>query len=240
MKDLLVRTNRGEISASFHLSPFISDWEACRKAFISCIASDFHDLLSPRPDDFSTSVASDPAEAWCKYRIFGGTRTFVLRTDSIRLSFPNMIDDDVPIAAELLRRVLEVLLPKLGGYDRHSYTLSLNYHVDVVEGASHAYLAQFANDEFADALRDEPTIEYRPSVGFTLGSVDGHRVLRRSIEQSEVLPNGLFVATRIFVSIPDLTTVEEEMGWIGRISDLAHRAAGIAYQKDRVDDDSGN
>ena len=73
MNDLLVRTDRGEVAATFRLSPFITDWETGRKSFVSCIADDFGDLLSPRPHDFSSAVPADLGEAWCKYRIFGGS-----------------------------------------------------------------------------------------------------------------------------------------------------------------------
>ena len=84
-----------------------------------------------------------------------------------------------------------------------------------------------------------PVWECRPSVGFTLRSPDGNRVLRRSIEQSEILPNGLFITNHIFVSLPDLTELDQERSWIGQINKIANRASGIAYQEDKSSDDSG-
>ena len=109
----------------------------------------------------------------------------------------------------------------------------------VVEGESEAYLSEYANQKMSDAVQQEPGVECRPSVGFTLRSTDGNRVLRRSIEQSELLPTGLFITNHIFVSLPNLTVFDEERSWIGQIDKLANRASGIVYQKDENNDDSG-
>ena len=230
MNDLLVSTDRGEVAATFRLNQFIANWEAGRISFISCIADDFGDLLSPRPHDFSSAVPADLGEAWCKYRIFGGASTVILRPDALQLTFPNAIETDYPLIIETLRRVLKVLLSKIGGYDRQSYTLMDNHHATIVEGESEAYLSEYANRKMSDAVRQEPGVECRPSVGFTLRSTDGNRVLRRSMEQSEILPNGLFITNHIFVSLPNLTEFDEERSWIDQINNLANRASGIVYQ----------
>ncbi|MCY4468092.1 MAG: hypothetical protein OXC08_05170 [Thiotrichales bacterium] len=239
MNDLLVRTDRGEVGATFRLSPFITDWEAGRLAFISCIADDFGDLLNPRPHDFSSAVPADLGEAWCKYRVFGGASTAILRPEALQLTFPNAIETDYPIIFEMLRRMLKVLLPRIGGYDRQSYTVIDNHHAAIVEGESEAYLSEFANRKMSDAMRHEVGVECRPSVGFTLRSTDGNRVLRRSIEQSEILSNGLFITNHIFVSLPELTEFDDERSWIGQINKLANRASGIVYQEEERNDDSG-
>ena len=99
-----------------------------------------------------------------------------------------------------------------------------------MEGESEAYLSEYANRKTSDAVRQEPGVECRPSVGFTLRSTDGNRVLRRSMEQSEILPNGLFITNHIFVSLPDLTEFDEERSWIDQINNLANRASWIVYQ----------
>ena len=41
----------------------------------------------------------------------------------------------------MLQRVLKVLLPKIGGYDRQSYPMIDNHHATIVEGESEAYRA---------------------------------------------------------------------------------------------------
>ena len=61
-------------------------------------------------------------------------------------------------------------------------------------------------------------------------------MFRRTIEQSETLQNGLFITDHTFVSMPTLTGFDKELSWIERTIEFADRAAGIAYQKDEVDD----
>ena len=79
-------------------------------------------------------------------------------------------------------------------------------------------------------------MEYRPCVAFSLKTSDGYRVLRRTIEQSEVLDNGLFIADHVFVRSPDLTKFEDEARWVRHLSNTADRTAEIKEQEDDVDD----
>ena len=235
MKTLWVRTDRGDQSVTFHLSAFIIDWEAARSAFMACIRDGFRDLTSPRLGDFSAVSPSEPGEAWSKYRMFGGSSTIVLRAESLALNFPSLVTTDQPIVVEIVRRALDVLLPALGGYERHSYSVASNYHVEVVGDRAESYLARHGSREIEEAARRQTATEYRPTIGFTLRSSDGFRVFRRTIEQSELLENGLFIANHIFASMPILTTFDEEMDWIDRAGNLANAAAGIAYHKDEAD-----
>ena len=236
MNGLLVRTDKGNLSVTFDLSAFVTDWEAARKTFVAGIAKRFREPLNPRPGDFSTAAPAELGEAWCKYRIFGGSSSIVLRADSLALSFSNIVNADYQIVLDVVRGTMERLLPALQGYERHSYMVSSNYHVRVVDGRSDAYLAHHGSHDISNTAWDESTIEYRPTIGFTLRTRDGYRVLRRTIEQSEALQNGLFIADHTFVSMPTLTGFDKELSWIEQTTEFADRAAGIAYQKDKVDD----
>ena len=236
MNGLLVRTDRGNQSVTFDLSAFVTDWEAARKTFVTTIAERFREPLNPRPGDFSAASPTELGEAWCKYRIFGGSSSIVLRADSLALSFANIVNADRQILLEVVRGTMERLLPALQGYERQSYMVSSNYHVHVVNGRSDGYLAHHGSDDIGNTASNELTIEYRPTIGFTLRTRDGYRVFRRMIEQSEALENGLFITDHTFVSMPTLTGFDEELSWIERTIEFADRAAGIAYQKDEVDD----
>ena len=236
MNGLLVRTDRGNQSVTFDLSAFVTDWEAARKTFVTTIAERFREPLNPRPGDFSAASPTELGEAWCKYRIFGGSSSIVLRADSLALSFANIVNADRQILLEVVRGTMERLLPALQGYERQSYMVSSNYHVHVVNGRSDGYLAHHGSDDIGNTASNELTIEYRPTIGFTLRTRDGYRVFRRMIEQSEALQNGLFITDHTFVSMPTLTGFDEELSWIERTIEFADRAAGIAYQKDEVDD----
>ena len=234
MTDLLVHTDREDLSARFNLSAFVTDWEAARKTFIACIADAFQEPLNPRPEDFSSAFTTELGEAWCKYRIFGGSSTIVLRADSLALNFPNIVRTDDTIVREVLRRSVDILLPALGSYEEHSYHLSTDQHASVVNGQSEQYLAQHASANI-ESSESEVAMEYRPCIGFTLRTSDGHRVLRRTIEQSEVLENGLFIADHVFVRMPELTKFEEELRWLVHVNNMANRAAGIKAQEDYGD-----
>ena len=236
MNGLLVRRDRGNLSVTFDLSAFVTDWEAARKTFVAAIAERFREPLNPRPGDFSAASPAELGEAWCKYRIFGGSNSIVLRADSLALSFSNIVNTDYQIVLDVVRGTMERLLPALQGYERQSYMVGSNYHVHVVDGRLDAYLAHHESHDIGNTASDESTIEYRPTIGFTLRTKDGYRVFRRAIEQSEALQNGLFMVDRTFVSMPTLTGFDEELTWIEGTSEFADRAAGIAYQKDEVDD----
>ena len=192
MTDLVVRTDREDVSARFNLSAFVTDWDAAKQTFIACIADAFREPLNPRPEDFSTAFPTELGEAWCKYRILGGSSTVVLRADALALNFPSIIRADYTLVSEILRRCLDDLLPALGTYDAHSYHLSTNRHAAAVNGQSEQYLTRHASAQIKNAANDLP-LDYSPSIGFNLRTSDGNRVLRRNIERSEILENGLFI-----------------------------------------------
>ena len=104
MTDLVVQTDRDDVSARFNLNPFVTDWEAARQTFIACVADAFREPLNPRPEDFSTAFPTELGEAWCKYRMFGGSSTIVLRADSIAVTFSNIVRTDYALVSEILRR----------------------------------------------------------------------------------------------------------------------------------------
>ena len=238
MTDLLVRTDRSDLSITFHMSAFITNWEAARNTFMACIKDRFRDLTNPRPGDLSAASPAGLGEVWCRYRIFGGSSTIVLQSESLALTFPNMLDTDSPIIIEIVRRASELLLPMLGGYERQSHTTISNYHAEVIDGLSSEYLACHGSRKIKDAADVHSTIEYRPTIGFTLRSHGGRRVLRRTIEQSLILENGLFITDYTHVSMPELTTFSEEMSWARHTVSLANSAAGIVYKKDEEDEDA--
>lgn len=235
MTDLVVQADREDLSARFNLSPFVTEWEVAKQTFIMCIADAFREPLNPRPEDFSTASPSELGEAWCKYRMFGGSSSIVLRADSIEITFSNIVRADYALIGEILRRTVETLLPKIGGYDEHSYHFSTRQHVAAVDGRVDEYLAGHASAKIKSRA-NEAEIELHPCIGFSLKTNDGFRVLRRTIEQSEVLENGLFVADHVFVRRPELTRFEDELQWMVRLSNAADRVAGIKEQEDDDDD----
>ena len=238
MTDLVVQTESVSLSARFDLNPFVTDWETARRTFVTCIADAFREPLNPRPEDFSTAPPTELGEAWCKYRMFGGSSNIVLRADAITVTFSNIVRADYALVGEILRRAVESLLPKIGGYDEHSYHVSTSQHVAAVNGRVDEYLAGHASAKIKSAA-NETEMEFHPCMAFSLKSNDGFRVLRRTIERSEVLENGLFVADHIFARRPELTEFEAELQWMVRLSSTADQVAGLEERKDDGDDATG-
>ncbi len=237
MHDLLVRRDRRQLSLTFYLTAFITDWETAGRNFVAAVAERFRESLNPRPGDFSASSVTELGEAWCKYRIFGGPNHLALRADSMTLHFANIINaGHDQIVLDLVQGTMDHLLPALESYARQSYAVFLNYHVDILGGRADEYLARHGSDRIGHAASKEVTAEYRPVIGCTFRTRDGCRVFRRAIEQSESLRNGLFIVDQAFVSIPTLTEFDEELSWLTQTTELADRSAGIAYEKDEVDD----
>ncbi len=232
MNGLRVRRDRGNLSVTFQLTAFVTDWETARRIFVAVIAEHFRESLNPRPDDFSASSATELGEAWCKYRI-GGANYIVLRADSLKLYFVNIVNAaDDQIVLEVVRETMGRLLPALQSYTRQSYAIVLNHHVDVLDGRVDEYLAHHGSDRIGHAASKKlTTTEYRPVIGFTLRTKDGYRVFRRAIEQSEGLQNGLFIGDHTFVSVPTLTKFDEELSWIEQTTEFADQAVGIAYDQ---------
>ena len=229
MTNLVVHADREDVSARFNLSAFVTDWDAARQTFIACIAKAFREPLNPRPEDFSTAFPTELGEAWCKYRVLGGSSTIVLRADSLALNFPNITRADYTLVSEVLCRCVDDLLPALGNYEAHSYFISTNRHAAAVNGQSEQYLSRHSSAHIKNAARDL-AMDYSPCIGFSLGSSDGYRVLRRTIERSEVLENGLFITDHLFVRMPELTKFEEEARLARHFSSMANRTAGIKDQ----------
>ena len=232
MTGLVVRGDRGNLSVTFNLSAFITDWEGAKKEFPAGITENFRELLNPQPSDFSSHPSSELGEAWCKYRVFGGSSTIILRADTMSLSFVNIVSTDLEIIAEVVGRTMESLLPRLRCYERQSYTIVSNYHAQVIEGDSQKFLEHHGSTNFGAAAESDATVEYRPMVGFTLRTRDGSRAFRRAIEQSEVLQNGLFISDSSYVSLPGLSGMDTELSWRQQMLKFANRASGIVHEGD--------
>ncbi len=230
MSGLVVRGDRGSLSVTFDLSPFITDWDRARKEFVAGVADNFRELLNPQPGDFSADPSAELGETWCKYRIFGGSSTIILRADTVSLSFANIVIADLDIIVDVVRGTMERLLPRLQCYERQSYRTFSNYHAHVVEGDWQGYLQLYGSKGIQAFAGSEPVLEYRPIVGFTLRTSDGSRVFRRTIEQSELVPAGVFISDSSYIALHDLTGMDEELKWRQQAIQLANHASGIVHE----------
>lgn len=230
----LVRMVEGKsrMSTTFHLTPFITEWENAKALFVSHVAREIDPGL--RPGDVTSSVSGDMSESWCRCRVSEGAIVATLRPDSLEFDVPRPFAGDYGAGARIIGRATQVLLASLG-YENFSYFFYYGAHVEAVEGSSARYLARVARDEIDPAMDGQLGMRRRPAAIFLFRNDDGTRDLQKRIEQSEIVPNGLFVMTSIYVSINESANLDDELKWILRVGDISDRAAGIVYSKEEID-----
>lgn len=237
MEIQLRKPEREDLSLSFGLAPFITEWASAQTRFIAAIVRDLGELGPIRPLDFSSNSPAELGESRCTYRIFGGASTIILDPETLRLNFTAINENDRQTVTEITRRALDLLSKDIGGYTQNRVSFTSNRHVETVsKGAADAYLEQFALKRTTDIVKTDLEIEYRPAAKIILSDKEHNWVLHRLVEKSGVLPDGLFVNTLIFISSLGVTTFEEQKRLIGRIYDLADQALGLNYVGDSDDD----
>lgn len=237
MEIQLRKPEREDLSLSFGLAPFITEWASAQTRFIAAIVRDLGELGPVRPLDFSSNSPAELGESRCTYRIFGGASTIILDPETLRLNFMAINENDRQTVAEITRRALDLLSKDIGGYTQNRVSLTSNRHVETVDkGAADAYPEQFALKRTTDIVKTDLEIEYRPAAKIILSDKEHNWALHRLVEKSGVLPDGLFINTLIFISSLGVTAFEEQKRLIGRIYDLADQALGLNYFGDSDDD----
>ena len=223
---------RSRMSMTFHLTPFITEWEKAKALFVSHVAREIDPGLRPR--DVTSSLSGDMSESWCKCRISGGVIIATLRSDSLEFDVPRPFASDYGVGARIIGRATQDLLVSLG-HENFSYSFYHGAHVETMHGSSERYLARFAHDGIDPAMDSQLGMRCRPTAAFLFRNDDGSRDLQKKIESSEIIPDGLFVSTHIFVTTNGVTNLDDELKWIVQAGDISDRAAGIVYSKDETD-----
>ena len=224
------KSERQNLSITFELSPFITDWTSAKAVFMAAIARDLGDLLSVRPHDFYSNDSAELGECRCTYRIFGGASTLVLSPGTLQLNFGSLTENDFPTATEIVRQCMDILSRDLGCYARDHVSINSSEHAPAVNSAAvDAYLAQFAWKEPTELAGADAEIEYSPAVTITLSDKQGRWSLHRTVEKSAFLPNGVFVTQTILISSQQLTSFDEQRQLWVRIDTLGDQAVGLTY-----------
>jgi len=236
----LLKPFRDDLSIRFDLAPFITDWASTQAKFIAVIVREFGELLSVRPQDFHSSHSMELGELWCKYRIFGGPSAIVLSPDSLQLNFATLNENDYPTVMTIIQKSADVLLKDIGSYTRDRVSLTSSQHVGTVEnGVADVYLNQFAWKQPADVVKLNSEVVYKPAAKIILSdnsASERHWIIHRLVEKSELLPDGLFVTTTIFISSPEVMSFDEQSRLVQRICALADQAVGLRRLGDNDDD----
>lgn len=229
----LRKPEREDLSLTFGLSPFITDWVPTQTRFIAAIVRDLGELGPVRSLDFKANSSPELGESRCTYRIFGGASTIILDPETLRLNFTSINENDRQTVTEITRCALDLLSKDIGGYTQDRVSLTSNRHVETVsKGAADAYLEQFALKRPTDIVKTDLEIEYRPTAKIILSDKEDTWALHRLVEKSGVLPDGLFINTLIFISSPAMTAFEEQKRLIDRLYDLADQSLELNYVGD--------
>ena len=226
MTVLRVRQHGASITVQFKLKRFVADWPTAQQRFIGGIADRFSNWVPLGPQNFSVTPAFSLGDLRCRCQIFGDACSIELTPDALRLSFTNVKPQDRPVVMRTIRVCSEWLSSVLGDHGRDWLVFDTAAHLQALEdGAADAYLGQFISAEIADAAKSESDVKYLPSTRMNLSDENGGWVLRRTVEKSEAVENGVFVSTTVHIASPDPASFEEQL--LDRADRLADRFVGL-------------
>ena len=239
MDAIRVRVERVDLSVTFSLGRFISDWQSAQRTFIAGIVREYGALFPTRSQDFVANPSPLLSESWCRYMILGNTAHISLCPDSLQLDFTGLRQEDVSTTARaLLYGAARLLSTDFNEFGRGSTVFTTNGHLQILDEnvEADAYLVQFVQPRAVDVVESEADLVYQPSSSIRFTDKENKFTFRHSIEKSDWLENGLFVTAQIFMSPDEGLTLENQVNLIARIEELADRATGLTYQKVKDDD----
>ena len=228
MRVLRVRHHSAFITVRFRLKRFVADWPTAQQRFIGGIADRFQSWVTIGPQNFSVTPAFSLGDLRCRCQLFGDACSIDLTPDALRLSFTNVKSADRPIVMRTIRICSEWLSSVLGDHGRDWLVVDTAAHLQALEdGAADAYLGQFISEEIADTVKSESDVKYLPSMRMDLSDENGGWVLRRTVEKSEAVENGVFVNTMVHIASPDPADFEAHEQLLDRADRLADRFVGL-------------
>ena len=228
MPVLQVHHHDASIQVTVKLSRFIADWPAAQQKFIGGIADRFRDWLPIGPGSFSVTPAFSLDDLRCRCQLFGGACSVVLAPDTLYLSFSNVRRRDQPEVVETVRRSLDWLSGALGENGRDWMSFNTSAHMQAADSAAvDAYLGQFVRGGVDSIMQSEPGARYLPSTHLVCSDENGRWRLRRVVEKSIAIDNGVFVDTRIEIRSPDPAGFDDHVDLLARLDRLADRVVGL-------------
>ena len=228
MKVLRVRHHDASVAVSFKLRRFIDDWPSAQQKFISGITNGFNDWHPISSRNFVLTPAFALQDLRCKCQLFGGACSLVLAPEALQLDFENVTTGVHPVVSETIRRASEWFAGALGDHGRDWSSFHTLAHMEALEAdAVDAYLDQFLPAEADELTRSEPPVKYLPSYRIVLSGEQEGWLLRRVVEKSGLIENGVFVDTRVEIQSSDLVGIDEQIQLLARVKRLADRAVGL-------------
>lgn len=121
-------------------------------------------------------------------------------------------------------------MPCFGSSGVEGFAFNSQEHAQAVNVDDVApYFSQFVDHGVRGAINLQPDISHLPSTHVRMSGNNGSWSLRRLIEQSEVVPDGAFVSTNIYM-IPDPSGFSSQLDEIAGLYDLADRSSGLRWE----------
>ena len=228
MKILEVTPISADLQVKLHLGRLIADWRTAQIKFVSGIAEHFEGWYSIRPENFHANASASFAANNCTCEIFRGACRIILSPGEMGLTFARAARSDYPIIGEVLQRSWRWLRAEFAEHARGWSSFESSEHLEATDaGAIEPYLRQFSLAGAAEAANSsDGAVVYQPSARATLSDKNGEWMLRRLVEKSEVIPNGVFTSTYIQIQSPEVA-LAEPFEFLAKLESLADRAVGL-------------
>ena len=216
----------GSVSVTISLSPFVTNWTKATSEFVSSISSGSKYIQMAHASHFDSFMPESIGDRFCRYRWPGTMATIVLRSELLEFQFPDAsTDSHYEVVRETVRSVAGRILREMLNYSKYSYSVVINGHGEFVQ---HTLLGYFPEDAAKTVNRNDDTYEQLSLRGVIFRDKINGRALRRTVERSELVANGLFVSTAI--SAVDTTLmIEDEIAWIDKMIEAANRGTNLVY-----------
>lgn len=230
MKILEVRSLSAELHVKLNLVPMIADWRTAQIKFISGIAKHFEGCYSIGPENFRANASASFASNHCTCEIFGGACHIVLSPGEMGLTVVNATRSDHRIVGEILKRSWNWLHADFGEHAQGWSSFEAKEHLEAPDAAAiDPYLRQFSLAGAAEAANSsDGAVVYLPSARAIFSDKEGVWMLRRLVEKSEVISNGVFISTYIEFRSPEVAGAAP-FAFLAELDGLADRAVGLHF-----------
>ena len=228
MNILKVTPLGAELQVKVNLGRMIADWRTAQIKFISGIARHFEGWHTIRPESFHANTSASFAGNHCTCEIYEGACRIVLSPGGMGVTFANATRSDYPIVGETLKRSWQWLHADFGEHAHGWSSFECNEHLKATDGAAiDPYLGQFSLAGAAQAANSsDGAVVYLPSARAILSDKEGAWLLRRLVEKSEMVPDGVFTSTQIEIRSPE-AALANPFAFLAELEGLADKAVGL-------------
>lgn len=234
MINLEVISVNAELHVKLNLVPMIADWSTTHTKFISGLAKHFDGRYLIRPENFRVDTSASFARNCCTCEILGGACRISLSPGEMGLTVVNATRNDYPTVGEILKRTWNWLHSDISEHTHGWSTFESKEHLQSTDAdAIDPYLGQFvlAGAAMVANSTDGAVLSF-PSARATLSDKNGAWALRRSVERSEMVANGVFVDTYIEIRSPAVA-LPDPFAFLAEVDTLADRAVGLHFRDER-------